>query len=420
MKFNNIILIVIIFFELCVFGGNASAQIEPSNSSSGPERPASQKENADSISRQKDVIDVAIKILRLKGLARKSDSVKVKPGKLLFAGWPAAGYTLQTGITALFSANISFLTGKSSTTNLSSINVAPEYSIFNHQVIMPLEFNIWFEENKYNFLGDLRYFKYPSYTYGLGSHTSLSNSDLIDYSYYRIYQQVSKRISVDLYTGLGYALDYHYNISDRGNKTDFRKYNDSAAKTISSGILFNLAYDSRHNINNPQGGAFASITFRPNLTFLGSNKNWQSMQLDFRKYIRFPSNSNNILAVWNFDWLTFGGKAPYLDLPSTGWDTYSNLARGYIQGRLRGTNLIYLEFEYRISILRNGLLGCVIFSNAQSVCEYPTNKFETILPAVGTGLRTKINKFSNVNFAIDYAYGAGGSHGVFFNICEVF
>ena len=258
MKFKGVILSVIIFFELILFCFDAKSQTEQMNSSSHTEHPVSSKENLDSISKQKDVVDIAKKIFKLNFLSR-SDSVKIKPGKLLFAGWPAAGYTLQTGITALFSANISFFTGNSNSTNLSSVNIAPEYSLFNHQVIMPFVFNIWSKENKFNLLGDWRYYRYPSYTYGLGSHSSLSNSDLIDYSYYRIYQQVSKRITADLYAGIGYALDYHYNINNNGNKTDFRKYNDSATKTISSGVLFNIAYDSRHNINNPQGGEFEAL-----------------------------------------------------------------------------------------------------------------------------------------------------------------
>jgi len=379
-----------------------------------------EKQLSDSVSKQRDVRDIAAQLIPLKILQRKPDSIKIRPGKLFFAGWPALGYTIQTGVTALFTLNTSFLTGDSKSTNLSAINIAPERSIYNQQVILPLEFNIWSKDNKYNFLGDWRYYRYPSYTYGLGGYSSLSNADLVDYSYSRIYQQVLKRLTQNFYEGIGYALDYHWDIHATGNKTDFRQYNDSAVKTISSGMFINIEYDSRHNTNNPQGGMFADIVFRPNLTVLGSDNNWQSLQVDFRKYIRFPKNSRNILAIWNYDWFTFGNKVPYLDLPSTGWDTYSNLGRGYIQGRLRGPSLIYFESEYRISLMKNGLLGAVVFANAQSVSEYSSNKFETITPAAGAGIRTKINKFSNVNFAIDYAVGTGGSQGLFFNICEVF
>ncbi len=421
MKLKNIILSCFVFCNFILFCFNSFAQSTNSPTHTGADTVAthSLQKTLDSISKQKDIIDIAFKITKMKVFVRKPDSIKMKPGKLLISGNPATGYTIQTGITALWTENISFFAGPFNTTNLSTINASPEYSIFDHQIILPVVFSIWTKANKYNFQGDWRFYQYPSYTYGLGGHTSLADRDSINYSYYRIYQQVVKELFPNFYAGVGYALDYHYKITDSGNKTDFQSYNDSATKTVSSGILLNIAYDSRHNNNNPQGGIFASVTYRPNFTFLGSDQNWQMLQFDFRKYFKFPADSKNIFAIWSYDWLTFG-KAPYLDLPSTAWDTYSNLARGYIQGRLRAPNLLYMEAEYRISLTRNGLLGCVVFTNAQAVSEYPSNKFETILPAFGTGIRFKLNKYSNVNFAADYAFGTDGSNGIFFNICEVF
>jgi outer membrane protein assembly factor BamA len=179
-------------------------------------------------------------------------------------------------------------------------------------------------------------------------------------------------------------------------------------------------YDSRKNINNPLQGFYSSIAYRNNSTFLGSDHNWQSLLLEFRKYIKLSSHSNNVLAFWSYNWFTFGGKPPYFDLPSTGWDTFSNVGRGYIQGRLRGTSLIYLETEYRFGITHNGLLGGVVFVNAQSIPEIQSNRFETILPGGGFGLRIKANKHSNANLCIDYGFGIQGSHGLFFNLCEAF
>lgn len=82
--------------------------------------------------------------------------------------------------------------------------------------------------------------------------------------------------------------------------------------------------------------------------------------------------------------------------------------------------MLYLEREYRFGISKNGLLAGVVFSNAQSYTEFKTNKFSKIAPAVGTGLTVKINKHSNTNVAIDYAYGLYGSLGLFVNLGEVF
>ncbi len=373
--------------------------------------------------KQKDIQDVVKKIFKI-NIALDPDSSEIKPGRLLFTFLPFIGYTLETGAEAIASVNVSFYRGHKKANNLSSISTNSQYSLFNHQIIIPIILNIWSKGNTYNWLGDYRYYKYPTYTYGLGGQSSLSKSDLIDYSYIRIYQEVLKNISPDFFAGLGYNMDYHFNIKEYGageigNLTDFQKYSLDT-KTISSGLVFHLLYDGRRNLNNPENGSYASITYRHNFTFLGSNQNWQSLLFDFRKYIKLSSNSENILAFWSFNWFTFGGKSPFLDLPSTAWDTYANLGRGYIQGRLRGPGLVCLESEYRFALSRNGLFGGVVFVNAQAVSEVQNNKFKNVFPGTGLGFRIKANKFSNANIAIDYGFGTGGSQGFFFNICEVF
>ena len=82
--------------------------------------------------------------------------------------------------------------------------------------------------------------------------------------------------------------------------------------------------------------------------------------------------------------------------------------------------MLYLESEYRFNITENKLLGAVIFSNAESFSETPGGQFKTIAPGYGAGLRVKFNKHSNTNVAIDYAFGKGGSRGLFMNLGEMF
>ena len=40
---------------------------------------------------------------------------------------------------------------------------------------------------------------------------------------------------------------------------------------------------SRKNQINPKNGEYASISYRPSFTFLGSDANWQSLIFDMRK-----------------------------------------------------------------------------------------------------------------------------------------
>jgi hypothetical protein len=142
--------------------------------------------------------------------------------------------------------------------------------------------------------------------------------------------------------------------------------------------------------------------------------------IDVRHYIKLPASSHNILAFWSYNDITISGNPPYLDMPSIGWDDYSNTGRGYSAGRYTGRNLLYFESEYRFSMTRNGLLGGVVFVNAESVTENSPDKTRSVVPAGGLGLRIKISKDSDTNLSVDYGFGIRGSHGIIFNMGEVF
>lgn len=366
---------------------------------------------------QVDVADVLKHLFKLK-INTKYDTIKVPPGKLLFSFVPTIAYSLELGASVSLAENISFYTGNLANTNLSVINVGMQYSV-HKQFVFPIISEIWTNNNKYCLLGDWRYYKYPSYTFGLGgAGTSAFVSDNVDYSYFRFYQEILRHFHSYYYVGFGYNFDYHYNIVDNAPVTDYPEYNGTATLTKSSGPVFHFMYDSRKNINNPQAAFYGSVLYRYNTTSLGSDNNWQEVQVEARKY--FKLSAHKILAFWSWNEFTFDGRAPYFDLPSNGWDTYANTGRGYIQSRFRGPDMVYGEAELRFGILRNGLLGGVVFTNATSVTNWPDVKFTEAFPAGGAGLRVKFNKYSNVNVCIDYAIGIEGSKGFFFNLGEVF
>ena len=365
-----------------------------------------------------DVWDVYYQYIDRKGHRRTE---KDKPG-LHTTIFPELAYALQTGVAIGLNANLSF-TSANPEQNISTIISTPQYTQY-RQVIIPVVVNFWTKGNRYNIVTDWRYYDYSADNFGLGDDSPGNTDDRLMYSYLRFHQSVLRQIAPNLSVGIGYALDYHWHIQDVNNtpqiNNDFERYT-STDHTVSSGPMFSVQYTNRRNPNNPQSGFFGSMVVRPNLRRLGSDQNWQSVVADFRKYIPLTSTGRHILAFWNMNWFSFGGQAPYLDLPSSGWDTYSNMGRGYVQGRYRGRNLVYLEAEYRTQLLSNGLLGAVAFMNMQTYSDYPdTSHFGRLLPGGGVGLRVKMNKHSNLNLAIDYGVGIGGAKGFFFNFGEVF
>jgi hypothetical protein len=368
-----------------------------------------------------DLIDLAQRIVN-KNSVYRSDTVNSE--RIQFSVFPAVGYTLQTGFAGVIGANAAFYTisHHNETDHISTIISSVAYTQ-KSQFIFPVAANLWTRNNEYNILTDWRYLKYPSETFGLGGHTQQDSSYNLDYSYIKLHQAILKKIAGNLYAGIGYDFDYFWDIEEdsasQGRQTDFEEYGFKTSEKA-SGLSFTLKYDSRKNPINPQNGIYANILFQPKFVFMGSDENWQSLLLEFRTYIPFPVHSRNILAFWSYNWFTLGGNPPYLLLPSTGWDEFSNTGRGYIQGRFRSYNMIDQEAEYRFVVSRNGLFGAVVFVNAETFSDVLTGKYEVISPGAGFGLRIMLNKFSRTNIAVDYGWGTMGSRGFFVNLGEVF
>src|SRR5450432_1416649 len=356
----------------------------------------------------------------------KKDQADRKKNHIQIGVFPAIGYTLQTGFAAVVSANAVIYkkhhSAKDSTSLPSIVAGSISYSQ-KEQIILPLQATLYFNNNKTILVSDWRYLKYPTYTYGLGMNTTPQDTTKLDYQYFKFHTTLFFQVHPGVFIGAGYILDYFWDIEEKhpkpGNITDFQKYGFDST-SFSSGISLNLLRDTRDNPINAYRGSFLNLAIIPRFQFLGSNANWTSLLLEYRTYIRFPANTNNILALWSYNWLTLSGTPPYLMLPSTGWDKTFNTGRGYVQGRFRSNNMLDAEAEYRIQLSRNGLFGMVVFTNFESFSEINTWQFGSPAPAGGLGLRIKLNKYSRTNIAIDYGWGRQGSKGFFVNLGEAF
>ncbi|OJW78361.1 BamA/TamA family outer membrane protein [Spirosoma sp. 48-14] len=349
------------------------------------------------------------------------DSASLHEGKRFLIVIPQIGYTLQTQLLAAVLLNTPF---RRPGANMSTVSTQLTYTQ-NNQAFLTAISQIWSRNNRFLWTNDWRLMHYPQATYGLGMYTSTDRRVVdMDYAYLRMYQSLLRQLAPNFYAGIGYHLDLRWNIE---SYNDFREFTRISGypygvqgRSVSSGPTLHVLYDNRQNSINPTGGLYANAVLRSNMEFLGSDDTYQSLLLEVRKYIPVSLQSGNILALWSYNSFTLDGNPPFLDLPSTGWDSNGNLGRGFIQGRFRGKNLLYAEAEYRFHITDDRLLGGVIFANAQTVTEQASRQFEKVVPAVGGGLRIKMNKISRTNLSIDYGFGMDGSHGLFFNLGEVF
>jgi hypothetical protein len=378
----------------------------------------------------KDVYDFFIK----KNRVEPNDTV-LPPKKLLLGLLPVLSYNPATALQIGVASNAGWFLGHPRDTRISSAIISAIYTTKNQFLIVKRS-NVFSRQDKWNFQGEWRLFYFSQATYGLATGTSIDNEDPMLFNLFRFYETAYKRIKKNFYVGLGYHLDYHFNIREQIISDDKRttyywsnRYNQSAgidtAQHTASALGLSVLYDTRDNPINPYKGTYLLFNFRHYDKTIGSVANWEYLHTEWRHYINLsPAQPRHLLAFWTTGIFTFNGTPPYMALPALGWDTYSRGGRGYVQGRFRGADMITAEVEYRFPISANGLIGGVVFSNATTASNSNNympivRLFDKVEPAVGGGLRIKLNKYSRTNICIDYGIGNRYS-GLFLNIQEVF
>ena len=392
-----------------------------------------------------DLIGVISEMFNKKGPARNDIIIPgVKNVSLLpIVGYgPANGFVIGTAISA------TNLLGNQKNTQLSSALLSISLTT-KKQILLCARSDIYLPGNTWYIPGDVRLLFFAQPTYGLGIYglnstlnfnidgTDLSSSVLeqpMRYNYIRFYETALKEIFPHWYAGLGINIDDHFDIQDQSLKLDTpnqvitsnyfysTKYGFNPGHYSTNGLVFRVIKDSRDNLINSYKGSYASLGFRVNEKIFGGSQNSTMLYAEWRNYIPLQKNKPGlVLAFWTWGQFITSGNVPYLALPSIGWDTYGRSGRGYVQGRFRGTNMVYGESEFRVPISRNGLFGAVAFINATTASNPTTGQtlFNSLAPGYGLGLRIKMNMKDRTNICIDYGRGLG-SHGLYFNIQETF
>lgn len=366
---------------------------------------------------QVDVVDIIIRKFKI--------NLKEKPRnerKVYFSVFPTQSGAGGGGRAIVTSFNAAFYLGEPTSTTISTVYFFP-YITFSGKYGFTIRPTLWLSENKGNFSGDYRILNYPQYTWGLGTNTDQGARTTIQTDYVRVYQVAAVGLTPVVALGVGYMLDHHYNIQeevtgDEGHLDDF--YPELPTNTTSSGISFPFTYNTRVNPINPQKGTYILLNYRFNATWLGSDENSQSLYIDGRKYFAFARLRESTLGLRSYYWTLTSGRAPYLDLPSIGYDpALIPAGRGIEKGRYRSTAMLYFEAEYRFGISANGLFGAVVFSNITAPARINTQQFPDWHPAAGAGLRLKFNKYSRTNVAFDVGFSKEFVN-VYLNIGEAF
>lgn len=323
-------------------------------------------------------------------------------------------------------------------TRYSMIAGSIQYTTKN-QFIFMLKNNIYSKRNRIFYSGDWRFLVYSQSTYGLG--TNAPEGGIMDYQYnwsgleintdslaqpmefnfVRLHQMVGFKVSPGTYLGIGYQFDSYSKINDiKLNTSPNNKvltshyaystyYGFDAVRYFNSAISARFVIDKRDNMINAYKGYYLLVGWRGAFEFVGNERNTNLFQFEWRSFHPLSTTKpRHLLAFWLLGDFTNVGDLPYMILPATAYDQRGRSARGYTQGRYRGSNLVYGEAEYRFPISRcSDILGAVLFVNATTATNQVQSLklFDSVKPGYGIGLRVMADKASRTNLAIDIGFG---------------
>jgi hypothetical protein len=265
------------------------------------------------------------------------------------------------------------------------------------QFLSYLSFQLFKNDEQYKIYGEVGYYRYFFYFYGIGNNedyfyndTTLAYQEAYNVNFPRVKLNALREVSPNLYIGVQSWFDKQDIF-----KTDTSAFGRLQDKTITGsegGIIAQLGvvgnYDSRNNVFYPTDGYLIEILATFNNKALGSMFNFQRYSIDAAKY--FTVKDKHTIAVNVVGDFIFGNP-PFFQMAELGG---TKRMRGYYQGRYRDRNAVILQAEYRVPILEN-----VITSG------FFKDRFKVVVFGSYGGIAPKALDFDLQNFK--YAYGAG-------------
>lgn len=335
---------------------------------------------------QKDSSDVSLKVLPL---AFYSPDTK-------FGGGAAGIVSFKLDTASLKTSSVTF--GLAYTQLKQTLCYAP--------------FNLFTKNDEYWLYGELGYYDYIFNFFGTGNDIDPEFIEKYDARFPRIRLNALKKVGGNLYLGLSYLYD-NFEIRNYRNDAillqgDVTGWNGG----VFSGIGINANYDSRNHVFYPTEG----ILLRTNLSLesdrIGSDFNYQKLELDFAKY--FEVGENGVLALNAVSVKTIGD-TPFQQMAFLGG---TKRLRGYFEGKYRDKNMFMLQSEFRYFFTKR--LGAVAFAGAGEVYDdFSALSTEHIRPNAGAGIRFALDPVRKINVRLDYGIGYKSS-GFYLTVNEAF
>jgi len=331
--------------------------------------------------------------------------------KVEFFWFPLILYSPETSLGFGLGEGITFKTSRKDTlTRPSKISGTQLYTL-KKQLLLNVISDIYTNGNKYHFISNIGFLRFPNSFYGIGNNTD-KTYERYDALFIDLKNTIERRIGKKFFAGI--TQNYRY-----FDMINYLSYGEFAKKNIPgeegghvSGLGLNVSYDNRDNIFYPAKGNFLKLSWILYDKTFGSNYSFRNYTVDLRKYISVYKE--NIIALQLY--AEHGnGYIPFHEMSMMGG---AQLMRGFFQGRFRDKNLLALQAEARIHIW--SVFSVAVFGSAGEVSpvinQYALNKIKL---AGGAGIRMRVLEKQKINMRIDAGFGKD-SYGIYVDFSEAF
>jgi hypothetical protein len=271
----------------------------------------------------------------------------------------------------------------------------------NKQFFIQLPFELYTRNELWKFKGEIDFFNYFYYHYGVGNNTLAANRESYTVIFPRIRLDVLYQYK-DLFAGIRYRLDAYGNLSyQQGGLIDTEGHpGKEGGNSISAGFL--LQYDKRDFIYNPTKGYFLETEYSLNNQALGSKYHYQRFILNMSYYYSiFPEH----ILAFNTGISHNSGIIPFFDMPYFG---SGNQGRGFQDRRFMDKNMFVAQLEYRYPIYKR-FSGVAFGSISEVGASLKQLLRESLKPAAGLGLRYQLTKEERSLLRLDLGFTKEGN-----------
>ncbi|MDZ7900073.1 MAG: BamA/TamA family outer membrane protein [Arcicella sp.] len=279
---------------------------------------------------------------------------------------PFAFYMPETDIVIGAGIKRFYKLGKTddSLTRVSNVNASFQYSL-NGSYLLRSQYQIFTNQEKYYIIGYLGFSRFPLTFYGIGNDIDMNKSEVVICNYFRFDNVTYRKIGKNSFVGLGWRYFNMFNVESKTNGMLETANIEGNNGSVVSGLNISYLFDSRDNILNPSKGLFTQLIYSTHGNLTGSTHTFNRWQFDARTYLKPFPKRQDVLAFQGFGYLS-NGNVPFNELAQMGGEM---IMRGYFQGSYRDKNLLALQAEYRLQLLKRW--GIVGFAGVGSISVIP-------------------------------------------------